>query len=74
MKSDHILTRMIIMIKWETGDTFRTYSPKKKTCQSRFKKWLGWLLICSGADILFGKKGWMTYRNRLEEDGDSVSK
>ncbi len=74
MKGDHILTRMVIVFKWETGDVFRSYSPKKNVCQSRFKKWLGSLLMGTGGEILFGKKGWMTYKNCLEEDGDSVSK
>lgn len=70
MKGDHEIKGMEIVIRWETGDVCRMYSPRGKSCKSRFRKWIGWWLICTGASALFGKRGWKTYMNRVEGEED----
>lgn len=72
MKGDHKIKSMEIVIRWETGDTHHVYSPEGKTCQSRFRKWLGWRLICDGAEVLFGGRGWEIHMNRVKESPQST--
>ncbi len=74
MKGDIRLTNMTITLKWETGDNYQIYSPKASACQSRFKKWIGWKLVCIGGMIFFGKEGWKLYQNEAIVDVNYESK
>lgn len=61
------ITGMQIVYRWETGDVHRMYSPKERKCTSKIRKLIGGYLVSLGASILFGKTGWKTYLNKVEE-------
>lgn len=61
------ITRMQIVYVWETGDVHRIYSPKERKCTSKIRKLIGGYLVSLGASVLFGKTGWETYLNKVEE-------
>jgi hypothetical protein len=61
------VTRMEIVYRWETGDVVRMYSPKERKCKSKIRKLIGSFLVSFGASVLFGKTGWETYLNKVEE-------
>ena len=71
MRKDELaIIRMAVVLRWETGDVARWYSPKGKICDSRIKKCIGGFLVALGQAILFGKGGWKTHINRIEgEEG-----
>lgn len=67
MRKSIAITRMQIVYRWETGDVHRLCSPKERKCKSRIRKRIGGCLVSLGATILFGKGGWKTYINTVEE-------
>jgi hypothetical protein len=61
------ITGMQVVYRWETGDVVRMYSPKERKCKSKIRKLIGSYLVCFGASVLFGKSGWKTYINKVED-------
>jgi hypothetical protein len=64
------ITGMQIVYRWETGDVHRMYSPKERKCTSKIRKLIGGYLVSLGASILFGKTGWKTYLNKVEDPNE----
>lgn len=67
MSKNIAIKGMQIVYLWGTGDVHRMYSPKERKCTSKIRKRIGGFLVSLGASVMFGKNGWKTYLNKVEE-------